>query len=62
MEEKKERGDYKTRAYFLVKEVLLSANGEHLRAEEIYDILRARGLFRDEERKQGRILMLFLQK
>lgn len=43
MEEKKERGDYKTRAYFLVKEVLLSANGKHLRAEEIYDILRARG-------------------
>ena len=43
MEERKERGDYKTRAYFLVRDVLLTANGKHLRAEEIYDILRERG-------------------
>ena len=43
MQEKKERGDYKTRAYFLIKDVLLTANGKHLRAEEIYDSLRERG-------------------
>lgn len=43
MSEKLERGDYKTRAYFLIKDVLLSAAGAHLRADEIYDILRERG-------------------
>ncbi len=43
MTEKKGRGDYKTRAYFLIKDVLLSADGAHLRADEIYDILRERG-------------------
>ncbi len=43
MDEKKERGDYKTRAYFLIKDVLLSAGGAHLRADEIYDMLKGQG-------------------
>ena len=43
MTEKKERGDYKTRAYFLIKDVLLSTGGAHLRADEIYDILKKKG-------------------
>ena len=43
MEEKKVRGDYKTRAYFLIKDVLLAREGAHLRADEIYDILKKQG-------------------
>ena len=43
MQGKKERGDYKTRAYFLIKDVLREANGKHLRADEVYDILKASG-------------------
>ena len=43
MEEKIGRGDYKTRAYFLIKDVLLSADGANLRADEIYDILKEKG-------------------
>ena len=43
MNEKQGRGDYKTRAYFLIKEVLLSKGGAHLRADEVYDILKERG-------------------
>ena len=43
MDERKVRGDYKTRAYFLIKDALLAANGAHLRADEIYDILRRQG-------------------
>ena len=43
MDEKKGRGDYKTRAYFLIKDVLLAREGTHLRADEIYDILKEQG-------------------
>ena len=43
MNTKNERGDYKTRAYFLIKDVLLAANGRHLRADEVHAILRDRG-------------------
>ena len=43
MQERKERGDYKTRAYFLIKEALLASGGEHLRADDIYTVLHAKG-------------------
>ena len=43
MEKRTERGDYKTRAYFLIKDVLLSSGGAHLRADEVYDILKEKG-------------------
>lgn len=43
MDGKKSRGDYKTRAYFLIKDVLLKEEGAHLRADEIYDILKKQG-------------------
>lgn len=43
MEEKKERGDYKTRAYFLIKDLLLATSGEHLRADEVYSLLQKKG-------------------
>ena len=39
----KERGDYTTRAYLLVKDALVKAGGAHLRAEEIREMLTARG-------------------
>ena len=43
MAEKRGRGDYKTRAYFLIKDVLLSHDGAHLRADEIHDALKKQG-------------------
>ena len=43
MKTEKSRGDYLTRGYLLVKEVLKSARGAHLSADEIYIALQARG-------------------
>ena len=40
---KRERGDYMTRAYFLVKETLVKAGGAHMRAEEIREELSSHG-------------------
>lgn len=41
--DKKARGDYMTRGYFLVKDVLKNAKGEHLSVDDIYAALTARG-------------------
>ena len=43
MQDKPVRGDYMTRGYYLVKDVLFSAKGEHLSADDIFDALRAKG-------------------
>ena len=43
MNAKNGRGDYKTRAYFLIKDVLLAREGANLRADEVYDILKEKG-------------------
>ena len=44
----KTRGDYMTRGYFLVRDVLMKANGAHLFADDIYEALR------DKDEKIGR--------
>ncbi len=43
MQENTTRGDYMTRGYYLVKDVLMSASGAHLSADEIYASLLSRG-------------------
>ena len=39
----KARGDYMTRGYFLVRDVLMKAKGAHLFADDIHEALRERG-------------------
>ncbi len=39
----KARGDYMTRGYFLVRDVLMKAKGAHLFADDIHEALRDRG-------------------
>ncbi len=43
MEKKSVRGEYRTRGYLLVKEVLRDAHGNHLSADAIFALLKARG-------------------
>ena len=43
MQENVTRGDYMTRGYFLVRDVLKDAMGEHLSADEVYARLLSRG-------------------
>ena len=39
----KTRGDYMTKGYFLVRDVLAKADGAHLSSDDIYDTLRQSG-------------------
>lgn len=41
--ERKERSDYMTRGYFMVKDVLMKAGGQHLCADDIYEELKKNG-------------------
>ena len=39
----KPRGDYMTRGYFLVRDMLMKADGRHFFADDIYESLREKG-------------------